>query len=444
MNTNSKRFFQGNPYKRPNSPYYYISYLDASGSIRRESAKTKDLAIAREMLTQRKREVEKQKVGHVDRFAETRRMPLENLIELFRRHLEGEQRDPRYVSGTLRQLREFVRFAKIATLPQIAIVDVERFLADLRQDRSAKTRDHYAGALRGFGKWLVRTGRWDADPFHGVSVRTATRDKDRKFRRVGLLYDQAVQLVEAAWARFEAEKARGGQPSHAQHQDGDAVRDRQVLYWFALTTGFRAKECASVRWEDLTLTGNRLSVRLAGRFTKNGDDAFVPLQPFMAEQITEMRKRRTARRVRDGERPVTDTDLVFHVPDKIAELVRKDAAFAGLTPQRGPTSKRIDFHALRKSCARILIELGLHPKVVQTALRHSDIRLTMDLYGEFGDDDLFRELAGKIPAPPSPKAGNGVCSGVGSGRVLSGAGGGTTWHANGHRDDAATREVSHA
>ena len=177
------------------------------------------------------------------------------------------------------------------------------------------------------------------------------------------------------------------------------VRDRQVLYWFALTTAFRANECASIRWEDLTLEGQKLAVRLSGNFTKNGDDAHVPLQAFVAEQLEKMRTRRSTAQVRRGAGPVLETDLVFSVPDKIARLVRKDAAFAGLIPQRGPTSRRVDFHALRKSCARILIELGLHPKVIQMVLRHSDIRLTMDLYGELGEDDMFRELPGKFPVP---------------------------------------------
>ena len=179
----------------------------------------------------------------------------------------------------------------------------------------------------------------------------------------------------------------------------EAVRDRQVLYWFALTTGFRANECASVRWEDLTLDGKKLAVRLAGQFTKNGVDALVPLQPFVAEALKGMRVRRTALRMRRDLGPVQETDLVFKLPSKIAELVRKDAAHAGLIPQRSPTSRRVDFHCLRKSCARILIELGVHPKVIQQTLRHSDIRLTMDLYGELGEDDLFRELPGKFPVP---------------------------------------------
>ena len=43
--------------------------------------------------------------------------------------------------------------------------------------------------------------------------------------------------------------------------------------------------------------------------------------------------------------------------------------------------------------------MQVHPKIIQQTLRHSDIRLTMDLYGELGEDDLFRELPGKFPVP---------------------------------------------
>ncbi len=78
---------------------------------------------------------------------------------------------------------------------------------------------------------------------------------------------------------------------------------------------------------------------------------------------------------------------------------RSDAQKAGLIPQASLTSKRVDFHCLRKSCADILIEIGVHPKTLQQVLRHSDIRLTMDLYGELGEDDLFRDMANKFPVP---------------------------------------------
>jgi integrase len=206
-------------------------------------------------------------------------------------------------------------------------------------------------------------------------------------------------LVEAAWARYEAERAQGegGCPFWPDYDE--VVRDRQVLYWFVLTTGFRVAECAAVRWEDVTLEGNAPCVRLSGEFTKNGNDARVPLQPFVAEAMKDMRTRRSRAAVRRGHPVVTETDHVFRVPRTIAELVRKDAAYAGLIPLRSPTSRRVDFHALRKSCARILIEVNVHPKIIQQTLRHADIRLTMDLYGELGEDDLFRELPGRFPVP---------------------------------------------
>ena len=389
----------GNPYRRPNSPFWHIVYEDAAGVTRRKSTRTKDKRVAQDFLAETLREIEREKLGQADPFAEWRSVPLARLIDDYRQHLEVERRNPRYVKETVRQLRAFVAFAKASTVPSITLPDAERWLESIRRKRSAKTRDHHASALRGFGCWLERTGRWERNPFHRVRVRTPKRDKHRVFKRVGFTFKEAERLVEAAWSRFEAEKALGGVPMQDRYGAGEAVRDRQVLYWFALTTGFRANECASIRWEDLTLDGDKPCVRLAGQFTKNGDDALIPLQPFVAQALRDMRSRRSAQQMRRDEGPVLETDHVFKMPDKPAELVRKDAAFAGLSPQRSPTSKRVDFHALRMSCARILIELGLHPKVIQKVLRHSDIRLTMDLYGELGEDDMFRELPGKFPVP---------------------------------------------
>lgn len=391
--------WRGNPYKRPGSPYWSFVYKDASGVVRRRSAKTKDLRIARENLAKALRDVELAKAGHVDRFAPTRTMPIADLVIQFKSHLEAEGRTEVYVKAVIRQIRAYLTFASPSTIPTIHPPDVERFLEEVQQRHSTKTRDNYAGALRAFGRWLVRTGRWDVDPFRAIRVKTPKRDKHRTYKRHSFRFEEAERLVEAAWARFEAERAQGegGCPFWPGYDD--VVRDRQVLYWLALTTGFRVAECAALRWEDVTVDGGAPCVRLSGHFTKNGNDARVPLQSFVAEALREMRTRRSQAAVRRGEPVVTQVDHVFRVPRTIAELVRKDAAFAGLIPQKSPTSKRVDFHALRKSCARILIELNVHPKFIQQVLRHSDIRLTMDLYGELGEDDLLREMPGRFPVP---------------------------------------------
>jgi integrase len=171
----------------------------------------------------------------------------------------------------------------------LRVPDAERFLADAIRRSVPKTRDHHAAALRGFGRWLERTGRWDRDPFEGPArCSTAQRDRHRVFKRVSFRFEEAERLVEAAWARHEAEKALGGMPTQYDYDHGEAVRDRQVLYWFALTTAFRANECASLRWEDLTLDGAKPS-RSAGRHVheERRPTRTCPLQNFVAEALRE-------------------------------------------------------------------------------------------------------------------------------------------------------------
>jgi hypothetical protein len=64
------------------------------------------------------------------------------------------------------------------------------------------------------------------------------------------------------------------------------------------------------------------------------------------------------------------------------------------------------FHDLRHSAATLLLELGIHPKVVSKMLGHSQIDITLDPYSHVTAtmqqqavaalDDLFRELCGRL------------------------------------------------
>ncbi|MBM3690349.1 MAG: hypothetical protein FJW80_12005 [Actinobacteria bacterium] len=55
----------------------------------------------------------------------------------------------------------------------------------------------------------------------------------------------------------------------------------------------------------------------------------------------------------------------------------KEIGIAGLTP-----------HALRHTYAALAVQAGANPKVLQAAMGHSDIRLTLDTYGGLFGDDL--------------------------------------------------------
>ena len=56
---------------------------------------------------------------------------------------------------------------------------------------------------------------------------------------------------------------------------------------------------------------------------------------------------------------------------------------------------RVRFHDLRHSTATLLLSLGVHPKVVQELLRHSQISVTLDTYSHVLPN-LQREAMAKM------------------------------------------------
>ena len=60
--------------------------------------------------------------------------------------------------------------------------------------------------------------------------------------------------------------------------------------------------------------------------------------------------------------------------------------------------ERLDFHSLRHTCASWLIAAGADVKTVQSVMRHSDIRLTLDRYGHLfpGKEAAAIDLLGEV------------------------------------------------
>ena len=74
-----------------------------------------------------------------------------------------------------------------------------------------------------------------------------------------------------------------------------------------------------------------------------------------------------------------DRDLVFcDVVGDYFPLSSLEYMFQALLKRAG--LPHIPFHNLRHSAATILLTMGVHPKVVQELLGHSQISMTMDTY----------------------------------------------------------------
>jgi len=84
-----------------------------------------------------------------------------------------------------------------------------------------------------------------------------------------------------------------------------------------------------------------------------------------------------------------------------AEMLRFDLEAAGI-PDRDAEGHVCDFHALRHSYVSLLARSGIHPKLAQELARHSDIRLTINVYTHPRLHDLAGALDG-LPALLEPK-----------------------------------------
>ena len=75
------------------------------------------------------------------------------------------------------------------------------------------------------------------------------------------------------------------------------------------------------------------------------------------------------------------TTQVFSLPSKynMADMLRADCNAADICYEDSGQGK-VDFHSLRHTTGSLLAASGVHPKVAQTIMRHSDINLTMSRY----------------------------------------------------------------
>jgi integrase len=162
-----------------------------------------------------------------------------------------------------------------------------------------------------------------------------------------------------------------------------AREDRfHALYVLAITTGLRQGELLGLRWEDVDLTDGAVHVRrtlleLHGKLWDGEPKTPGARRPVDLLAIaTDALHAHHARMLAEGHphgRIFCDTD---GGPVRKSNLVRR--SFRPLL--RRAQLPRIRFHDLRHTHATLLLQAGVHPKVVQERLGHSDIGLTLNTY----------------------------------------------------------------
>jgi integrase len=167
----------------------------------------------------------------------------------------------------------------------------------------------------------------------------------------------------------------------------------EALFTLDLAIDMRQGELLGLKWQDINFTAGVLQVRriLTRVPSRTSVKVFTEAEPktqysrrsitiasFALETLRQHRLCQEEIRLKAGE-SWQEHDYVFctltgrqlrpgHVVDEFKKLLKK----ANLPDIR--------FHDLRHSAATLLLSLGIHPKVVQGMLGHTQISMTMDIY----------------------------------------------------------------
>jgi len=165
----------------------------------------------------------------------------------------------------------------------------------------------------------------------------------------------------------------------------------EALYVLAIHTGMRRGELLGLKWSDVDLENSRIGIRRTLTRTDSGkrytlgdpktkrSHRTVRITP----QAVEALRRHLTNQMEEIERLgdiYIDQGLVFttEVGTPINPSNLRQRSFAPLLDRAG--LPRITFHDLRHTCASLLFQKNVHPKLVQELLGHASVAITLDTY----------------------------------------------------------------
>ncbi len=172
----------------------------------------------------------------------------------------------------------------------------------------------------------------------------------------------------------------------------DASRDDplEALYVLALTAGMREGELLALQWKDLDWTYGTVQVRRTiARLPRKGFVVSEPktaksrrsiaLAPMTLEALKRHRLHQHEQRLAAGPAWEEHQWIFCNAvgrPLEVSNMIRR--SFRPLLEKAG--LPQMCFHDVRHSCATLLLSMGVHPKIVQERLGHSQIMITLDTY----------------------------------------------------------------
>jgi integrase/recombinase XerD len=393
--------------RKTKSKKWWGQYKDANGKLKRVPLAA-DKHAAQSMLSELVKQVERVKAGLADPTDTQRRRPLKEHFQEFENHLNHRGVTPKYIRETTAILKKIAANRKWFFISDITSASLLEYLGQLRNEGlSAQTYNHNLKAAKSFTHWLVRDRRTPFDPL--VHLARLNVKVDRRHDRRPLTQEEFNRVVETARKGKSIEEISGP--------------DRAMLYILAAWTGFRKGEIGSLTLRSLRLEADPPTATVAACFSKHRREDTQVLHPELVRQIKDWlatkkcvmpnvilfpisgrvpggTERKTHKMLERDLMAARDEWLKEVENDKKEYQKRLKSDFLCYCNHAGLYA---DFHSFRHMFITNLERAGISPKMAQVLARHSDIRLTMDVYTHVELHDQTAAI-GSLPAPPSEKS----------------------------------------
>ena len=352
---------------------YVILYTDETGRRRKKTGAT-DKQITERLASALENKVALRREGLIDaaaeRFAESERKPLSDHLADFIASMQARGCDPKHIRSTRTYIARVIAVARVQRFSGLTPSAATLALGACQEKHglSARAVNAHATAIKAFARWAWKDNRIRAYELGNIGRRN--EEADRRYIRRPLTDAELRKLVATTrtaptWRRLSGE-------------------DRAWFYLLGAATGFRRTEMGELRPEDFDIVGPTPSVRLDGSRTKNGRLAEQPLPIKLAAEL----------------RPWLSSKPsgapVFALPEKTALMLHIDLRRCGIEPV-DDQGRVVDTHSLRHGYISALARAGVPVKVAQTLARHSDPKLTMNVYSHLTVFDLHGAIENALP-----------------------------------------------
>ncbi len=297
-------------------------------------------------------------------------MSLKEHAEEWRHALTAKGNSREYIKETISKIERLSEACGWRHLSNITTTGFNTWrMAAKDKGMSPTTMNMYLTALRNFCNWLVREKRLAENSVAYIPKLNAATDRRRERR--AFTVEELGRILAAA----EKGKKRFGMTGPV----------RALLYRTATETGLRWSELRSLTKSSFNFDSIPATVTIKAANAKNGLDDTLPLRPELAADLK--------------------AHMVLFLPtarafsgmwvDNGAKMLRLDLEAAGV-PYKDEYGRYGDFHAFRHTYGTLGAMAGIPLVTMQKLMRHSDPKLTANLYTHVLVNDKAAELA-KLP-----------------------------------------------